>query len=250
MSIIEISKSIGSAFIVDKRSLEQLSKLLIFRSSTPSFKVTLKNGEIRHCSTVDEVNDISNLSSTAIIKISSFSYDVKTKNMISVVIDASFQIQPMPIVYIIEADGTVSHIVQHEIENWILTVKPWYSRIAVSSLYLILLRLVLYSGSGLIVLVIGSYIVLKTNNGTIPSISLTDIIFPSIIGVALGIIFDKVFSFINNVKNWFFPIGVFATGEGIRNKQMFEKRRDVAFIVIILGLIVNIVAAFIYSRLG
>jgi len=142
----------------------------------------------------------------------------------------------------LEADNSIATELNDFISNFLDSVRPWYSRIAVADLLNIFLNIVIFYSIGTLVVVF-FYLQARGEKLSWPKEGLPADAWFEVVGKSFLTAFAPlpISGALNVLKSRYFPTATFAFGDGERRDARDEFMRG----VVIVGLLVSIVAGVI-----
>lgn len=232
------AESVTQAYVLDAHELEVLCNHLHSWLVTFSFEITSKDSLKREFTTLEELLKFENSPNKEIqtLRISGYSEDLKTRLWLK------FDKDILRNIYIsIEGDDESAIAINEVIEERLPALKPWYAFLAQPTLF--------YVVAALFILVWLIFIIWGVSTGKLSkegfSKAFTDSsIWGWIIPFFAGMLTTQL---LIKARLFIFPMGVFATGQGLKRHKNKELLRTGVVIAFIVSLASSIIATLIFA---
>jgi hypothetical protein len=243
---MEISKSIdyNMNFIINKYNLDSLNDLFKKNNILISFSIDLSdNTSISKC----DLDDLLKLSNTKERQIKRISIRGNSKDNLYIILNLRETQYCESVSLYISGDETKVVYMKEKVEDWINSIKPWYSIkfiLEFDSYFLkfIFLLIGLALAAGIIYLLSkGLSTEIQTNKN---SQTVKELLINNLGGYLLGAFPFLILFIFNKIRLIMFPIAIFEIGNGIERKEKIEKIRSLfgwGFIASIIVTIIGIV---------
>ena len=237
---IRKNKDLRLGFVVDSYALERLASILGSANNKMDFSVYLADGTSYEFNNIKDVLNLQNSKNRPIKKIS-----VETPFQDGTRATVSFRGDNIldTIGYNLTGEEKDVLYLADKLDEWIGSIKPWYSRIATvdfvsflsGSLLVVFAAVILITG--IVMLIRGDFFTpMSESKEDSPTGFIYVFFFVFLSGIVL---------LANIIRSKIFPVATFAIGDGIQRHHQLKRWRELLGAVFILSVLANVITSLI-----